>query len=305
VHPFSDRLLSVAHTIVKTGQVFNWDDILDFNICLKVKNIPGMRKPCFYMSSYLIDVVCSSIPFPNLGWNWDLDHPPVHVYCSEIWDINYKSHFYDICDNFLSPLYTIIFGFPRYKISSEAREGMKGIVDWYLGKYYSYVRVYGTIGAPHMLPYFILDHLVMREISHQTIRTRVTSFLMRNSKNIWPPFPIHIGNYNILNGKHARKEEKSLQDLCLCLGSAKGHDPHELAVSHVRVVGFNHVNIHVVDFDEDMFKGILFYEEVLQKLPDDVARKEIQAEQEEMKKFHQNQFLRLLEEDKNKSITKE
>jgi hypothetical protein len=75
---------------------------------------------------------------------------PFHVYFSKLWDIKYKRYFYDICDHFLSPLYTIIFGFPRYRISSEARVRMKGITDWYLGKYYTYVRVYGTIGAPHI-----------------------------------------------------------------------------------------------------------------------------------------------------------
>jgi hypothetical protein len=164
---FQTDWLPMAHTIVKTGQVFNWEEILTFNICLNVKNVPGMKNPCFYMSTYLIDAICSSIPFPNLGWNWDLDQPPVHVYFSELWNINYKRYFYDICDHFLSPLYTIIFGFPRYRISSEARAGMKGIVDWYLGKYYTYVRVYGTTGAPHIFPYFVPDHLLMREISYQ------------------------------------------------------------------------------------------------------------------------------------------
>jgi hypothetical protein len=145
----------------------------------------------------------------------------------------------------------------------------------------------------------------MREIAYQTIRIGVTSFLMSNSKKIWPHFLVHIGNYSILNGQHARKEVEALQDLCLCLGSAKGHDPHELAVSHVRYMGLNHSNIYVVDFDEDKFKGVFFYEEVLQKFPDDASRKELQVEQEEMKKFHQDQFLRFLQEDQNKLITKE
>jgi hypothetical protein len=89
------------------------------------------------------------------------------------------------------------------------------------------------------------------------------------------------------------------------LGSSKGHDPHEMEVSHVRYMGLNHSNIHVVYFHEDMFKGVFFYEEVLQKLLDDASRKELQVEQEEMRKFHQNQFLRLLQEDQDKIITKE
>jgi hypothetical protein len=99
---------------------------------------------------------------------------------------------------------------------------------------------------------------------------------MSSSKKFWPLFLVHIGNYSILNGKHARKEAEVLQDICLFLGSAKGHDPQELEVSHVRAMGLNHYNIHLVDFDEYMFKGIFFYEEVLHKLHHDVFRKEIQ-----------------------------
>jgi hypothetical protein len=106
---------------------------------------------------------------------------PVHVYFSKIWNINYKRYFYDICDYFLSPLYTTIYGFLRHRISSEARDGMKGIVDWYLGKYYTYIRVYGTTRAPHILPYFVPDCLLVREIAYQTMKTRVTSFLMSSS----------------------------------------------------------------------------------------------------------------------------
>jgi hypothetical protein len=114
---------------------------------------------------------------------------------------------------------------------------MKGVANWYLGKYYSYIMVYGTTRAPHILPYFVPDRLLMREIAYQTMRTWVTTLLLSSSKKLWPLFPIHIANYTLSNGPHARKEAKSLQDVCLCLGEAKGHDPHELAVGHVRSVG--------------------------------------------------------------------
>jgi hypothetical protein len=73
---------------------------------------------------------------------------------------------------------------------------------------------------------------------------------------------------------------------------------------HVISMGLNHSNIHLVGFDEDMFKGVFFYE-VLLKLHDDVARQELQVEQEEMNKFHPNQFLIFLQEYQNKLITKE
>jgi hypothetical protein len=269
---FQTDWLPLAHTVVKIGQVFNWDDILAFNIYLHTKNIPSMRKPCFYMSSYLIDAICSSVQFLDLGWNWDQNQTPIHVYFSELWSINYRKFFYDICNLFLAPLHTVLFRFPRHGISLEARTRMKGIVEWYFFKYYSYIRVYGTTGSPHLLPYFVPDHLLMREISYHTMGTWVTSLLLSSSKKLWHVFPIHVGNYTISNGPHARKEEDSLQDVCLCLGDPKGHDPHELAVSHIISIGLTHSNIHVVDFEEDKFKGILAYEEVLQKLPNDAAK---------------------------------
>jgi hypothetical protein len=81
---------------------------------------------------------------------------------------------------------------------------------------------------------------------------------MRNSKNIWPQFPIYILNYSLLNRNHAIKEAEALRDLCLCLESMKGHGPHDLVVSHVRSMGLTHPNMHLAYLEEDKFKGFLF-----------------------------------------------
>jgi hypothetical protein len=109
--------------------------------------------------------------FLTLGGTGTRTNPLYMCTYSELWSINYIRYFYDICNLFLTPLHTVLFGFPRHMISFEARTGMKGIVDWYFCKYYSYIRVYGTIGSPHLLPYFVPDHLLMREISYQTMGT--------------------------------------------------------------------------------------------------------------------------------------
>jgi hypothetical protein len=90
---------------------------------------------------------------------------------------------------------------------------MKGITDWFLYKYFSYIRVYGTTGAPHFLPYFILDHLLMKEISYQTMGLAVTSLLLIRNKNLYPIFPMHIGIYTIYNNSHERNEIEILQEL--------------------------------------------------------------------------------------------
>jgi hypothetical protein len=56
-------------------------------------------------------------------------------------------------------------------------------------KYYSYIKVYGTTEAPHLLSYFLLDNFLMREIAYQTIMSGVTTLLKISNKNLWPIFP--------------------------------------------------------------------------------------------------------------------
>jgi hypothetical protein len=125
----------------------------------------------------------------------------------------------------------------------------------------------------------------MREIAYQTMGSRDTSLFLISSKKLWPVFPIHIGNYTISNNPHARKEVETLKEVHLCLGELKGHDPHEIAVNHSRSIGLTHSNIHIVNFEEDRFKGILSYEESLHKLLNDASIQEFECEKEEMKRL--------------------
>jgi Icc-related predicted phosphoesterase len=172
---------------------------------------------------------------------------------------------------------------------------MKGISNRFFYKCYSYIKVYGTTGASHLLPYFVPGHFLMREISYQTMGSRVNALLQINNKTLWPIFLIHIGSYTISNRQHARKEEESLKELIICLGDPKGHDPHELASIHVRYVGLTNSNIHVVDFEEDTFKGTISYDEVPHHFPHEYSKRELENEQEEIKRETLNHFHRLLE----------
>ena len=71
----------------------------------------------------------------------------------------------------------------------------------------------------------------------------------------------------------------------MCLGEPKGNDSKNPTLNHVKYVGVTHLVIHVVNFVEEVFKGVLFFEEVLQRLPDDVARENILMDEEEKRKI--------------------
>jgi len=51
---------------------------------------------------------------------------------------------------------------------------IKEIRDWYIGKHYSYITIYGSIGSPHLLPKYIPKKLLIREITYQMVEDGVT-----------------------------------------------------------------------------------------------------------------------------------
>jgi hypothetical protein len=124
---FHMEWIPMSYTVVKTRHVFNWAKILTFNIFHTTKSVQGIKKTCFYMSAYLMNAIFSSMQFPIFRWSWDRDQPPIHIYCFDLWNINYKKCFYNLCDSFLVPLHTIIFRLPRYRISNEAMDRMKDV----------------------------------------------------------------------------------------------------------------------------------------------------------------------------------
>jgi len=67
------------HYVVEVGHIFNWAQILFFNIFETVRKAQRLKKLDFYMSSYLIGVICLSIHFPTMGWDWKPNLSPMHI----------------------------------------------------------------------------------------------------------------------------------------------------------------------------------------------------------------------------------
>jgi hypothetical protein len=139
-------------------------------------------------------------------------------------------------------------------------------------KYYTYVRIFGATGPPHLLPKYVPDKLLAREVAYQTIEKGVTAYLSEKNKKYWPNFPLHIGQYSLLNKKHVEKEVEVLKEICLCTGNKKGHDPQNIIYKHIKVVKIAQQIVHEVNYVEDIFRGALYFEEVLDRLPNDLAK---------------------------------
>jgi len=156
----------MSYIVAKTSKSFNWASILPFNIANQIEYPKGMKNPSFYMSSYLIDTICATNYFFSFNWAWTLDQIPIHVYFFQLWEDNCKENFYDLCDYFLTSLYKSIFGYYPHRISPWSIKSLKIIGDWYMRKCYTYVRIFGATGPPHMLPKYVPNKLLVREIAY-------------------------------------------------------------------------------------------------------------------------------------------
>jgi hypothetical protein len=82
---------------------------------------------------------------------------------------------------------------------------IRRIGDWYLMEHRTYIRVYGAMNLPHLLPRFVPDKLVLQEVVYQTIIHGVGGMMYRLKKEIWPPLPLCVENYLFKNTKQGQE----------------------------------------------------------------------------------------------------
>ena len=84
-----------------------------------------MKKPNFFFSTYIVGIFCVEFRYPN--------------YHADLWDTNYVTIFYEICENFLGQVYFLIFKKEAPAFSPEAKTLIDTKGDWYVGKSFAYI----------------------------------------------------------------------------------------------------------------------------------------------------------------------
>jgi hypothetical protein len=91
------------------------------------------------------------------------------------------------------------FGNPLLRISDSIAANLSSVTDWYVEAEFSYIRVFDALVPPYALPRFMLDKLVCREITRQTVLGGISKDLKGFLKKVWLPFPIHFNMYSLLD----------------------------------------------------------------------------------------------------------
>jgi hypothetical protein len=79
------------------------------------------------MFCYLIDAAFGVTPFPLRSLNLSLSQDPIHIYCLQLWAINYKIYFDEICDSFMISLYNMFKNQTTARFSQGALNSIKEI----------------------------------------------------------------------------------------------------------------------------------------------------------------------------------
>ena len=103
------------------------------------------------MSGYVMDVFCDTYSFPSMGWKWTKNSPPVHIYFSYMWVDIFVPSIYEIWDHFIGSMYQMIFRGDALTFSERAKALISLMGDWYVGEYFSYIRIWGN-NIVHLLP---------------------------------------------------------------------------------------------------------------------------------------------------------
>lgn len=243
INKFSSEWLPLLDAATN-ATIVDWAKILSDNLITAIVSYRSKRSmsqriyPPFYLATYVIDSICYVSKFPVMGWKWTTQDPlPIHVYHKVLWDSQFTPYFYQICHGLILPLYRMLYDKDPTRCSPKAQIGIIPIARWFGEELFTYVRVFGSTVPPHVLPLYIPNKLLAREIAYQTCSEGIlTKDLKDKKKAIWPQFPVVCGAFSLFDLGHTFTEVQSMTCLQLFKFPRRPFDPNEVAQNFTTTV---------------------------------------------------------------------
>ena len=144
---FPDKWIPIIYQIITSGSTLNWGELILSNLDVQLRKVRNNHQ--FYMSSYLMNVMCANLKFPSLGWKWESILPSIHVYCKILWETKYKEDYELICNGLFTTLYQVLFGEEAPWLSPKGQKIVKEYGDWYMTPDGAYIRIVSSTKPPH------------------------------------------------------------------------------------------------------------------------------------------------------------
>jgi len=113
-------------------------------------------------------------------------------------------------------------------LSQEATIDFTIIESCFTEEKITYVRVFWSLVATHVLPIYVPDKLLAQEVAYQTIGHGITKVLKDSKKAIGPQLPIQCGVYALDSYNHAILEIKQIEGMQLPTIPPRQYDPKKV-----------------------------------------------------------------------------
>ena len=100
---FSNKWIPIIYQIITSRSMLKWGELISSNLDIQLRK--AWKDHQFFMSSYLMNVMCVNLEFPSLGWKWESSLPSIHVYYKMLWETKYKEDYELICNGLFPTLY--------------------------------------------------------------------------------------------------------------------------------------------------------------------------------------------------------
>jgi hypothetical protein len=128
-----------------------------------------------------------------------------------------------------------------------------------------YIRVFNTSIPPYALPLLLPNKLLCREITRHYVLGGISKELKGVSKKVWPPFPIRIDAYSLLDFGHAKAEVAALEEMKLVDIEFKKHDPSKVVSNHLASCALKRYE-HEDSLHDEIFRGARYFTKVLSQI---------------------------------------
>ena len=119
------------------------------------------------MGYFLVDCILSFHPYEKLNCKWKGVKSPIYVAYHILWAHKYHSHYKLICEEFLMPLYHLVFLEECKCLSEGDLESIKEFGDYFFFEEVTYMRRYGGTKSPSFILKYGTNYIVHKEAMRQ------------------------------------------------------------------------------------------------------------------------------------------
>ena len=153
------------------------------------------------------------------------------------------------------PLYQLIFLEECKCMSEDALEAIREYGDYFFSEEGTYLRMYGGIKAPSLLPKYDTNYSVHKEAVRQLFLDGFGSFLFDMKNFVFPPMPFYVSSYKFSRVKSALDFVKDLEDFHFGEKFFHRNNSRDKLVAQCAMVKENFEYSDYLDKDEEIFKN--------------------------------------------------